>query len=177
MRKLNLYHLHHGLYGVTESVGLFLAEAAQVCLEQNGYQSGVVINVTGIHEEKIILEWDKVIDRETLLSWKDQNETVEYGATAIALGLMMMIKGYNYTRRMNQSEIGDYFLQKRGTKQSNPVNLEITGTYHNTSGNILNVRIKQKRKQINKKIKIRPKYDVLIAAVEFSNVRAKFEKL
>lgn len=151
MRKLNLYHLHRNIYGVTKSVGSFLAEAAQVCLEQNGYQSGVIVNVSGIYTEKIVLEWDRTINWETLLSWKDMKETVEYGATAVTLSLLGLLTGYDYAKRLTQADTDDFVMFKRGVLQSSPTYIEITGIYQNSSAKALEFRILNKRKQLKKR--------------------------
>jgi hypothetical protein len=61
MKRLNLHHLSKKATGISKTVGEFLAEAAQVCLEMQGHQSGVTVNIEGLYNESLIIEWEKGI--------------------------------------------------------------------------------------------------------------------
>lgn len=178
MKRLNLYELSKKAIGVSDTFGKFLGEAAHVCLELQGHKSGVQINVLGLYKENLILEWDKELEEETFLSWKDVKEATEYGATAIALLLMLHFEDYNFIERLPQFGIGDYVLEKRAFKSKQAkkeTHLEISGIFKVTNTNTLDIRINQKEKQLSKKQTTT--LNVLIAVVEFSKPAAKIIKL
>lgn len=176
--KINLYKLADKAIGVSQKVGDFLGEAAQVCLEMQGHKSGVQLNITGQYEESVILEWSNKLEEETLLSWRDLKESTEYGATAIALLLLIHFESYNFVERLPQTAIADYFLKKRKLEDEitkHEIFLEISGIFRETSKNTIDIRIKQKKKQIaNKSI---AQWNILIAVVEFSKPKAKITKI
>ncbi|MEM1325710.1 MAG: hypothetical protein AAGI23_07145 [Bacteroidota bacterium] len=178
MKRFDLYELAKQVSGITEVVGNFFAEAAQVCLELNGHQSGVEINLQGLYQEKIALEWDRKLDKETFIRWKDEKEATEYGATAIALLLVLHFGGYKFAERSPQFSIGDFYLKDTlltNNRTNNEAFLEISGIFKTIKGNTVDIRINQKRKQLSKK----PIEDetVLIAVVEFSVPKAKIVRL
>ncbi|MEM9884492.1 MAG: hypothetical protein AAF849_01265 [Bacteroidota bacterium] len=178
MERIKLYELANQVSGITEIVGNFFAEAAQVCLELNGHTSGVEIHVEGLYERNIVLEWSKELDKEKLLSWKDEKEATEYGATAIALLIVLHFGDYEFAERSPQFALGDFYLKSaalENTSSKDEAFLEISGIFKKTAGNTINIRIKQKRKQLkNKPIK---NENVLIAVVEFSKPQAKIISL
>ncbi|MEN0046174.1 MAG: hypothetical protein AAF806_03835 [Bacteroidota bacterium] len=178
MKQLNLYELAKQVSGITEVVGNFFAEAAQVCLELNGHQSGVAINLEGIYNEQVVLKWDRVLDQETFASWKDEKEATEYGATAIALLLVLHFGAYQFVERSPQFALGDYYLKSTSLENMNTKDeafLEISGIFNSSKGNTINIRIAQKKKQL--KHKPIQGENVLIAVVEFSTPQAKIVKL
>lgn len=178
MERINLYQLAAQATGISKTVGEFLAEAAQVCLETQGHQSGTIIKIIGLHDEKVVLEWEKTLEAETLLSWKDFKEATEYGATAIALLIILHFENYNFVERLPQHSIGDYFLKKTdldNIEKTDEAFLEISGIFKETQQNAINLRINQKKKQLsNKPIS---ELNVLIAVVEFSKPKAKIIKI
>jgi hypothetical protein len=147
MKKLNLYHLSRQATGISKTVGEFLAEAAQVCLEMQGHESGIEINVLGLYDETFVLEWDKKLDKETFLSWRDVKEATEYGATAISLLIILYLENFNFVERLPQNSIGDYFLKKttlENKEKNDEAFLEISGIFNEVTSNTLNLRINQK---------------------------------
>ncbi|MEM8528020.1 MAG: hypothetical protein AAF806_18110 [Bacteroidota bacterium] len=178
MKQFDLYELANRVSGITEVVGNFFAEAAQVCLELNGHQSGVEVLLEGIYEESIRLEWERELNKETLLSWKDEKEATEYGATAIALLLVLHFGNYEFAERSPQFALGDYYLKSaplENTDNRDEAFLEISGIFKVNKGNTISIRVGQKKKQLkNKPIK---EETVLIAVIEFSTPQAKIVKL
>ncbi|MEL6720542.1 MAG: hypothetical protein AAFO82_10895 [Bacteroidota bacterium] len=178
MQKFDLYQLPEQVIGISKAVGNFLGEAAQICLELNGHTSGVQVNLSGLYEESITLEWDKVLEEDTLMAWKDVKEATEYGATAISLLLILYFGEYQFAERLPQIAVGDYFLKKSALEHKNNGNeafLEISGIYQESTSNTLNVRISQKRKQLQNKPT--DNKNVLISVVEFATPKAKIVKL
>lgn len=178
MQELDLYQLSSRISGVSKAVGDFLAEAAHICLEMNGHQSGISVNVSGHYNENVRLIWNKKLDKDSVSSWRDIKEATEYGATAISLLLITHFGKYKFVERLPQLSIGDFFL-KRATLNSNncmdEAFLEISGIFKATSNNTISIRITQKRKQLNRKYI--GDYTVLISIIEFSTPKAKIVRL
>ncbi len=112
------------------------------------------------------------------MSWKDLKEATEYGATAIALLILIHFEKCDFVERLPQTAIGDYFLKKGDLENKdteNEIFLEISGIFKEHSKQAINVRLGQKKKQlINKPI---VGLYVLIAVIEFSTPKAKIIKI
>ncbi len=54
MNKLKLDELKNGLPGVSKNIAAFLVEAAVICLDQNGYRSGLIVVEFSSPKSKII---------------------------------------------------------------------------------------------------------------------------
>ena len=144
----------------------------------NGHKSGVILKVSGYYQTDIILKWQTTLTAETILGWKDIKETTEYGATAIALLLMLELGDCNFAERLPQGGIGDYFLKKEvlsNNQAKNEIFLEISGIFKESKQNSINIRINQKKKQLAKKST--NNLNVFIAIVEFTNPKAKIVKI
>lgn len=146
MRELHLDDLKAGQPGVTKQVAAFLVQATVVCLELNGHQSGVILEVSGDYEEKFRLLWTDKIDAQTIRSWKDLKETAEYGATAIALLLMLALKKLITIERLEQLEEADYSLRSVEVDKIDSL-LEVSGLFKETPSNTIKTRIRTKQKK------------------------------
>lgn len=166
MRVINLDDLKRGMLGVSEAVGKFLVEAAVVSLEENGHQSGVLLKVDGLFSETVQLTWQHSINQQIIQSWKDQNETTEYGATAIAMLLILLFKKMVIVGRAKQTDRIDYLLrhqQNLGTANDhNPeAYLEVSGLWKETKGNTVNIRMRVKEKAVKERNLSLPVYIVV----------------
>lgn len=103
MRKLQLDFLKEEKIGVSKNVGEYWAEAAIICLINNGHQSGVKILVDFEDKEyPFQLEWTDEITEKVIRSWGDFVEAAEYGATAIAA---LLISTYRFSNCRASSTI------------------------------------------------------------------------
>jgi hypothetical protein len=173
MRKLDLNDLKKGMPGVSEAVGNFLAEAATVCLSLNGHHSGVKLEVEGTYQELFEVIWQEVPDESIINSWKDLKEAAEYGATAIALLLMLALTDYDAFVRVPQQMNADYVLIKTVETQGDEpaAYLEISGIFQENSGNTIRMRFSAKERQLIEKNT--GDLPVLIVVAEFSIPKAK----
>ncbi|MEM1120246.1 MAG: hypothetical protein AAGJ18_07335 [Bacteroidota bacterium] len=180
MRRLNLDILKAGVPLISEKTGAFLAEAAAICLTLNGYKSGVQLKVEGEIQETFLVEWSDKITKSILDSWNDVKEATEFGATAIAIMVLLEITDYTYFIRAYQGTGVDYWLGKgMYTGEKIPIaerqgKLEISGILKATKSNTINMRINQKKKQVVKTD--HTNLPIYIAVVEFSQPKAKILK-
>ena len=180
MKKLNLEILKMGIPVISEKTGAFLAEAAAICLTLNGYESGVQLKVEGVIQETFLVEWNDEVTKSVLESWNDAREATEFGATALALLLLLERTDFTHFIRAYQGTGIDYWLGKgkyTGEKIPNAARkgrLEISGILKATKGNTINMRIAQKKKQVNKTNNTN--LPVYVVVVEFSQPKAKIIK-
>ncbi len=180
MKRLDLDILKTGIPIISKKIGAFLAEAAAICLHMNGYKSGVKLRVEGEVKDTLIIEWNDKITDDVLSSWNDTREATEFGATALALLLLLEYTNYTYFIRAFQGTGIDYWLGKgKYTGEVLPTEdrkgrLEISGILKQTKGNTINMRINQKKKQ--SKQTDDTELPVYIVVVEFSQPKAKIIK-
>lgn len=180
MRKLNLDILKTGVPVISKKIGAFLAEAAAICLKLNGYQSGVQLKVVGEIEETFVIEWSDKVTDEILNSWNDAKEATEFGATALAIVLLLERTDFTYFIRAYQGTGIDYWLGT-GKYSGNELptkkrkgRLEISGILKESKSNTIQMRIAQKKKQTKKTENT--KLPVYIVVVEFGQPKAKIIK-
>lgn len=111
MRKLNLNNLKEGIGGLTEAFGIFLAEAAMFCLEVNNHKGKAILKVEGDFKENFEIIWTDKLTEEVKNSWQDKKEATEYGATAIAMLLLLELTDYNRFKRTRGGT--DYIISKQ----------------------------------------------------------------
>jgi hypothetical protein len=121
--------------------------------------------------------WQDEITDEILSSWNDAREATEFGATALAILLLVKNTDFQHFIRAYQGTGIDYWLGKsRYNKKELPFTsrdgrLEISGILKESKGNTLNMRVTQKKKQAKRTDDT--KLPVYIIVVEFSHPRAK----
>jgi len=172
MRKLNLDILNEGQIGLTSKVAGFYLEGLVYCLMSHGHSSGTFLEISGEFEETIELIWSDDLTEQMKQSWNDSLEASEYGATGIAILLIKFILDLEVLQRNIQGEKTDY-------KIGNPINmnitafLEVSGIFSETPTNTINVRVRKKIEQVEKRLKNLPAY---IIVTEFSKPKSKIIK-
>lgn len=180
MKKLDLDILKTGVPVISKKIGAFLAEAAAICLHMNGYKSGVKLKLEGEVTETLVIEWNDKITEDVLNSWNDPKEATEFGATALAILLLLQYTDFTYFIRAFQGTGIDYWLGKgKYTGEGLPTGdrkgrLEISGILKQSKGNTINMRINRKKKQ--SKQTDDTELPVYIVVVEFSQPKAKIIK-
>ena len=152
MKELHLNRLKEGLPGITAAIGAYLAEAAAYCLDAQGHQSGVILKVVGEYEEEFALIWTDVVDEQVKRAWADEVEATEYAATAIAILLILELTELLISQRSNQTNRTDYFLIDKNQSHSHPPKafLEVSGIFHEKPSNTIQMRLRTKKKNIDK---------------------------
>lgn len=151
-RKLNLNILKTKLPGITEGQGLFLWEAALLCLAENKHNSGTILQVYGKYVETFQLIWEGDVTEEMKQNWGDIKEATEYGAMAIAILVILTLTDYVILGRSRQGTSVDYFLTSAISEVfSDPeAALEVSGLLKETKGNTINMRINDKLRRLEK---------------------------
>lgn len=180
MRKLNLDILRNGLPGISPTRGAFYREAVIVGLSKQGFDSGVILNISGEFEEDIIIEWTNDIDKSIIKSWKDEFQIANFGAVGIALLLMTELL---YFKNFEEGTIGtgiDFWISKKEFQKDQiafykrEARLEISGILKEKTGNTINMRIGKKKKQIT--VSDNLGLPGWIIVVEFSTPKSKIIK-
>lgn len=173
MRTLNLDKLKGGLPDVSPAFGTLFAEAAAVCLTLVGYRSGVTLTVQGAFQATYIVEWTQEIGSLEKTSWGDLKEAVEYGATALAMLLMMELTQFDSFKREDQLEGIDFELSqhKKQTPKDQNAKLEISGILKETPDNTVHIRVNMKERKIKKRGNLN--LQVYVVVVEFGTPKAK----
>jgi hypothetical protein len=126
--------------------GQYLADAAAVCLEEQGHGLQVTLQVAGEFRGDYVLHRHEIDDR--VRSTYDPEEATEFGACGIAILLMRDQLGLTVQRAF-RGEGFDYWL---GTVDENlpfqiMARLEVSGIRRGSSGRIA-ARLRQKREQV-----------------------------
>ena len=149
---LSIDLLNEGLPAISPAFGAFLVEAARVCLAEGGHAHGVQLEVIGDQSIEFQLHWDDELSEQIRNSWSDLQEATEYGATCMALLLVLALTDLTVVRRSVKGTGFDYWLGRKeieeGTFQE-CARLEISGIL---SGNLRTIekRVKDKLRQTNR---------------------------
>src|SRR3954471_2043570 len=84
IRALDLARLKAGFPAITPSFGASLAEAAVICLDEQGHSSGVVMTVDGETFGSYSVIFQKPTDQ-MVRCWNDEEVTTEHGVYGIAI--------------------------------------------------------------------------------------------
>lgn len=173
MHRLNLTHLQDGLPAITPAYGAALAEAASICLTEQGHDPGVQLEITGEFTENCELLWPPVTDQ-MRLCWNDLEYTTEQGAYAIALLLTEWLTDFTVIRRSRKGTGYDYLLGYADENQGDNylrgmARLEVSGIRSGNSS-LIRTRVKLKQAQVRPTDGVLPAY---IVVIEFSHPLAQ----
>jgi hypothetical protein len=170
MKCLDLTTLQSGLPAITPAYGSSLAEAAAVCLDDQGHSSGSILEVIGENNASYQLTWPVVTDQ-MLRCWNDREYATEQAAYAIAFLLIQETIGFTVVRRSRRGTGYDYLLGNalapiQGDNYlANLARLEVSGIRSGTISQIKS-RVKLKLEQVRPTDGSLPAY---IVVVEFSH--------
>jgi len=163
--EINLETLYEGMPAVTPAYGRSLAEAGAVCLDEVGHQSGVELQVKGLHKTKYKLLWPAVTTQ-MKNCYNDLQDSTENGAYGIAFLLLKQLTDYTVIQRSRKGPGFDYWLGKEGSPLfQDKARLEVSGILKGTAPKIAN-RVKQKLTQVTPSDGTYPAY---VVVVEFGN--------
>jgi hypothetical protein len=174
MKCLNLATLQDGLPAITPAYGLALAEAAAVCMDDEGHSTLVVLEVIGDHQAQYQITWPTVTEQ-MQRCWNDREYATEQGAYAIAFLLLQEIGGFTAIRRSRRGTGYDYLLSRTASPPlkdnylANLVRLEVSGIRSGTISQVRS-RVKLKLEQVKPTDNLMPAY---IVVVEFGRPLAQ----
>lgn len=180
---LVLEDLKQGLPGLTEDAGGSLRENAMVCLNSQGYSSGVHCEMKSLKKTCSILRinWTGDVTDQMRNTWYDRREASEFGAAGLAILVILSRTKYTVLRRMDIDEDTgmDYWLSNSNSAGSVSENflqgdarLEVAGRRRENTKKI--------EKLVRDKLKRSKKSDgtgtpAYVVVVEFSKPVVYFE--
>lgn len=163
--SLDLNDLKSGAYGITAALGESYAQAASVCLEDQGHLSPAVMKVHADTEvSHASIRWDAV-DDQMRRSWNDKENATENGAYGIAILIVLKIKHLHVVERSQKGTGFDYWLgspDEDGPFQRK-ARLEVSGIRKGSPA-MISGRVNQKLEQTKKSD---GKYPAVVVVVEF----------
>ena len=124
-----------------------LAEAASVCFEDQGHNSGVRITVQGDYDCVAVVAWND-IDDQIRRTWADEQVATEHGAYGCAMLIVEKLSGLRVIERSRKGTGFDWWLGSADDSQrlfQQKARLEVSGIRQGV--NRVAGRLAQKRKQ------------------------------
>lgn len=177
MVQLNLDELAKGdVAEIPPFLGRFLAEAAAICLESQGHNSGVDLEIDSLNDNAYVISWNQV-NESNLRFWNDAQKTTEFGAICIALILAKHETTYSVIESSRQGTGFDYWLGDRSDVTiQRKARLEVSGIRRG-SQTTLRARMRQKREQVARYASDYPGTQAFVIVVEFGTPRAEVDQL
>lgn len=149
------------------------AEAASVCLDNQGHKSGKEIKIEGDLAGQFKLIWKEVTEQ-IRSSRNDLEDAVEGGAYCLAMLVIEKLTRLKVTKQSQKRTGFDYWLGEGNEEGIQGLaRLEVSGILKGTKGQI-NQRLKEKMRQTQKSDNLNiPAYIVI---VEFSQPIMKIKK-
>ena len=173
-QKLLLNELENGLPGISKAWGKFLGEASSRCLNLKNHANGVEMQVKGDSETVFQIFWNNEITEQIRKAWNDTQELTEYGATGIAVLLIVKMTEFTVIRRAVKGEGVDFWLGYKTDKEpfQDVARLEVSGILEGNESKI-KARIQQKKEQT---YPTDDDYSAYIVIVEFSKPVSYLER-
>ncbi len=172
---LRLRDLKSGAPGLTSGVGEALAQAASVCLEDQGHSSPTPMLISGEVTGSATLEWDPTSDQ-IRRCWNNDDEATEYGACAIASLLAPELSGLQVVERAKKGTGFDYWLGPTDDSDSlfqSRARLEVSGIRAGAKAAIAS-RVRKKLRQTERSdSSLLP---AVVVIVEFSQPESRVAK-
>lgn len=170
---LDLRTLKAGIPALTESLGIVLAEAAAVCLNNQGHSESVQLHVRKVSDTNYFLHWPTVTNKMDR-AFNDLERSTELGACGIAILLVRSQTGLTAIQQSKKGTGFDYWLGPENQQESlpfqNTARLEVSGILKGTESQFT-TRMKQKIKQTHKSADT--KLQAYAVIVEFSHPQAE----
>ncbi len=146
---LDLRELDSGIPALTQALGRVHAEAAAVCLENQGHHEPVRLAVRKIDTPQYDLRWPALTDT-MRRAYEDLERATELGAYGVAILLIRDQTGLTAIRQSRKGTGFDYWLGPDGADDQlvfqDAARLEVSGILSGTDTQFL-TRVKQKLKQ------------------------------
>ena len=111
-KTLNVSRLAEGMPGISPPYGQSMAEAAAVCLHDQGHRPGVEMPVTGSYQSRFRVIWGEVTEQ-MVRSWADPEFATEQGAYGLAALLIEALSDLTVLERSRKGTGFDYWLLRR----------------------------------------------------------------
>ena len=146
---LDLRNLGTGIPALTSAMGNVLAEAAAVCLEDQGHDDPVEIHIRKVDSPLFLLS-HPVATEAMRRTHNDLERATEHGAYGVAILLIRRLTGLTAIQQSKKGTGFDYWLGPEDGEDTLPfqssARLEVSGILNGTSSQFT-TRMKQKLKQ------------------------------
>ncbi len=163
--------------GVTKVQAAQHMQACLICLDHNRHLSAVEFEVKEKNaSHKAQLYWEKEVDEQMRRGWRDLQEATEYGATAIAILLVIKTTEYTIIERSAKGLGFDYWLLEEELYDEDDLlpagtaRLEVSGMIHEEKDSKIRARVEEKVTQTKTSDDL--KLPAIIVVVEFSRPEA-----
>ncbi|MEO0468447.1 MAG: hypothetical protein AAF206_02410 [Bacteroidota bacterium] len=148
MNLLPLDRMLNGLPAISPIFAAFLWEACLACLDHNDHLPKADLTILGDQEIEYQLISYEAIDDQLRNTWSDPTEATEYGATCLAVLLVLEVTDYTVVRRSVKGTGFDYWLGHASGDFpfQDTARLEISGILSGDMKALLR-RVKAKKKQ------------------------------
>lgn len=153
--------------GLSPGMGKYMAEAACVCLESNGHQSGVILSVDGDYQHTYAVNWSW-LPPPIHEKWGDADEATEFGAYAVAVLVVTDLAQLSVVRRSRKGTGFDFWLGPPDSDEplfQKKQCLEVSGI-HSGDDTAVRARLSAKHRQVQQGSGQIPGY---VAIVEFGS--------
>lgn len=172
--ELPLDELRSGTAGITPEFGACLAQAAAVCLDDQGHASPSIMPVAGEIDATATITWESP-ERRAFRTWNDPEVATEHGAYGIATLLVPQISDYEVVERSRKGTGFDYWLGGKGENEvlfQHKARLEVSGI-RNGAGALVEARVRKKIDQTKRSDGLLPAY---VVVVEFGTPQSRIAK-
>lgn len=169
---VDLPELGQGMPGLSPEYGLVMAQAASVCLDDQGHTNPVTLAVVGDQDANVNVTWQPVTEQHRN-TWNDGPFATEQGAYGIAILVVRKLRGLTVLQRSRKGGGFDYWMgigEEAGLFVG-MTRLEVSGIRRGTPKDI-QARVAVKRRQISTSF---GDGGELVAVVEFGSPKAHIE--
>ncbi len=156
-----------------------LAQAAAVCLAEEGHASGIMLRVDGGVSERFTLTWTDPAPP-AHRCWADPEEATEYGAYAVAIVLVHALTTLRVVERSRKGTGFDYWLGERDNPAplfQEKTRLEVSGI-RNGANTLVIARERDKVAQVQRYATEATKgLPAIVVIMEFGTPRSRYTKL
>jgi len=173
LEELDLNTLKNGTPGITPEFGSCLAQAASVCLEDQGHSTGVVMKIDGDFKTSFSVSWEPTTEQ-TRRCWGDKEVTTENGAYGCAIILILRLTKHTVIQRSCKGTGFDFWLGDPDSTEplfQGKSRLEVSGIRKGDQ-NTIRSRIRGKINQVGRFNSTLP---AIIIVVEFSEPSSRIE--
>ena len=158
---------------ISQSVGVFIAEAGGVCFEHHSHKKGNSLSVRGYRNSQYTLNWP-LITSQSLAAWNDLDQATEYGAVAVAVLVAKAEIGYEILRQSRKGTGFDYWIGSASEEGFvEKAGLEISGIL-NGDDRTIKARVREKLNQTVQSDQ--SKLELYVIVVEFGRPIAEVQK-
>jgi len=177
--RLRLESLAADTFGMSAEWGAAIAQAAAVCLKEEGHSSGIMLSVDGSVSNRFTLTWIEP-SMSAHRCWADSEDATEHGAYAVAIVLVHELTPLTVVERSKKGTGFDYWLGERDHPTplfQEKSRLEVSGIRTGTNALVL-AREQAKIKQVNLHATEATKsLPAIVVIVEFSTPRSRYTRL